>query len=476
MRPFVLSPPPTSRTKVAGALPVSVMLRYGVGMVGAQLFRDAPAALLPVFMTTVLGVPAWIAGFAILCPKIWVIFCDPLTGAWSDRRAPTIGRTPFLVTGAIATSLGFLALFHVPALASPLLSAALISLVYLLAMTGFSAFSVPYLAIAATLSSDPHERTKLLVFRLVFTSIAIVAGVGFAQPAVFWFGGGAQGWRAMSWLYAAICLASMLGCALGLRAVLKARPAGALDTSSLATRFAAAWRNQPFRQLTIIHFIQTIAQACAYTVVAMVFIYLVDRIALLPITMMAMSLSGILVQPLWLAVSKRIGKIPLFTALCIAWCVVTLSWLGIDWGENSRAVLPVLGDTSVKEALIVVRGMLLGVTNAGFILLVTSLFTDTVYLGGEQGGAVEGSYAGLWSASEKLAFAIGPVIAGTVLTLSGFVPSRTGPGVQSTSALFGILANYSIIPIAFFVVSLCLVPRYARSVREAEARLSVERT
>jgi GPH family glycoside/pentoside/hexuronide:cation symporter len=453
-------------------LPVSVMLRYGVGMVGAQIFRDAPAALLPVFMTTVLGVPAWLAGFAILLPKVWVIFCDPLTGAWSDRRAPTLGRTPFLATGAIATSLGFLALFHVPALASPLASAALVSLVFLLAMTGFSAFSVPYLAIAASLSTDPYERTKLLVFRLIFTSVAIIAGVGFAQPAVFWFGGGAQGWRAMSWLYAAICVASMLGCTLGLRPVLKARPAPAADTSSLAQRFAAAWRNQPFRQLTVIHFLQTIAQACAYTVVAMVFIYLVDRIALLPVTMMAMSICGIVAQPLWLVVSKRIGKIPLFTALCIGWCAVTATWLGIDWGAGHKAMLPVLGETSLKEALIVLRGALLGVTNAGFILLVTSLFTDTVYLGGEQGGAVEGSYAGLWSASEKLAFAIGPVIAGAVLSLSGFVPSRAGPGVQSHSALFGILANYSIIPIGFFVVSLCLVPRYARSVREAEARLS----
>jgi len=467
-----MNSPPHPLPSAAQRLPAAVMLRYGVGMFGAQIFRDTPAALLPVFMTTILGVPAWLAGLAILAPKLWVIVCDPLTGAWSDRKAPTIGRTPFLVVGAIATSLGFLALFQVPALASPIASATLVSLVFLVAMTGFSAFSVPYLGIAATLSSDPHERTKLLVYRLIFTSLAIIAGVGLAQPTVFWFGGGAPGWRSMAMLYAAVCLVSMLGCAIGLRNVLRARPLPSSDTSSLATRFAAAWRNKPFRQLTVIHFIQTIAQACGYTVVAMVFIYLVDRIALLPVTMMAMSLSGIVVQPVWLALSKRMGKIPLFTALCVAWCLVTVTWLGIDWGKDSRAVLPLLGDTSVKEVLIVVRGMLLGVTNAGFVLLVTSLFTDTIYLGGEDGGSVEGSYAGLWSASEKLAFALGPVIAGAVLSLSGFAPSRSGPGVQSASAMLGILANYSIIPVVLFVASLCLVPSYARTVRAAEARLS----
>lgn len=454
-------------------LPTSVMLRYGVGMVGAQIFRDTPAALLPVFMTTMLGVPPWIAGFAILLPKLWVIVCDPLTGAWSDRRAPAVGRTPFLVAGAVLTSLGFLALFHVPALASPIASAALVSMVFLLAMTGFSAFSVPYLAIAASLSTDPHERTKLLVFRLIFTSVAIIAGVGFAQAAVFWFGGGVAGWKAMAWLYAAICLVSMLGCALGLRPVLRARPVpAATQATSLATRFAAAWRNKPFRQLTVIHFIQTVAQACAYTVVAMVFIYIAGRIALLPVTMMAMSLSGIAAQPLWLAVSKRWGKIPLFVALCLAWCAVTLTWLAIEVGAGTPIALPVLGAVTLKEMLIVARGAALGVTNAGFILLVTSLFTDTVYLGEEKSGALEGSYAGLWSASEKLAFALGPVIAGAVLSLSGFQATRGGPGAQSAGALFGILANYAVIPVALFLLSLLLVPAYARSVRVAEARRS----
>ena len=44
------------------------MLRYGVGQTGAQIFRDTPAALLPVYLTTVLGVPAWLAGVAILVP------------------------------------------------------------------------------------------------------------------------------------------------------------------------------------------------------------------------------------------------------------------------------------------------------------------------------------------------------------------------------------------------------------------------
>lgn len=45
-----------------GEVPTSVVLRYGVGQLGAQVFRDTPAVLLPLFMTTMLGVPEpWLA-------------------------------------------------------------------------------------------------------------------------------------------------------------------------------------------------------------------------------------------------------------------------------------------------------------------------------------------------------------------------------------------------------------------------------
>ena len=109
--------------------------------------------------------------------------------------------------------------------------------------------------------------------------------------------------------------------------------------------------------------------------------------------------------------------------------------------------------------------------NAGVLLIVTSMFTDTVYYGEtEDGSAVEGSYAGLWQASEKFAFALGPLIAGIILSVCGFESSRTGTIAQPDSALFGLLLNYSLVPIALFVVSLLFVPAFNRSVRVALSR------
>ena len=41
---------------VPDEVPTGVVLRYGVGQLGAQVFRDTPAVLLPLFMTTMLEI------------------------------------------------------------------------------------------------------------------------------------------------------------------------------------------------------------------------------------------------------------------------------------------------------------------------------------------------------------------------------------------------------------------------------------
>jgi GPH family glycoside/pentoside/hexuronide:cation symporter len=443
-------------------------MRYGVGQTGAQIFRDTPAALLPVFMTTILGIPAWMAGIAILVPKFWVIICDPLMGVWSDRTAGTKGRTPFLVTGAVLTGIGFYVLFSVPDFASEIVTAALVSFIFLLSMTAFSAFSVPYLGIAAILSTDTHERTRILVYRMIFVTLGVLLGVGVAQPTVFWFGGGPGGWHAMGLIFGLICMVSMLGSAIGLRPVLTNRPVAQTAPPPLREQFLVAMRNRPFRLLLIIHMIQTVGQASSYTAVAMVFIYLAGNVELLLPFVIAMSIFGLATQPLWMKLSRTMGKLPLFVWLCLAWCAITFSWLMIDYGAQMAVSLPLFGEVTVKELLILLRGALIGVTNAGFLLLLTSLFTDSIYLGEDSApAAMEGSYAGIWSASEKLAFAIGPLIAGVTLSIFGFESSRGGPIEQSDSALFGVLMTYSVVPLTFFLISFLLVPSLTRALRHA---------
>ncbi|WP_068090655.1 MFS transporter [Novosphingobium rosa] len=435
-------------------VPTRTVIAYGAGQLGAQIFRDTPAVLLPLFMTTMLGVPAWMAGFVVLIPKLWLILCDPLVGAWSDRLKPRFGRTPFLIGGAIATAAGFLTLFAVTRYGSPLLGAAATCALFFIGSTAFSIYSVPYLAVAAELSRDPHQRTRIMVLRMVFATFGVLAGVGLAQPLIAWGGGGASGWHLMSLVLGAVCLTSMLVTGLGLRGV--ALIPGEAGSIGLLGQFSQVKANRPYLTLLGASFVQNMAQASSYTVMGFVFIYAIQAVWLIPLFILVMSAAGLSSQPFWLWASRRYGKAACWRGASFVWALLTVTWFWVNPGDK-----PLVGPLNLQHLLVLLRAAVIGVVNSGFILLALSMMTDTVDDQRRRTGtANEGVFAGVYSALEKLAFALGPVIAGLVMSGFGFVASTGGITAQSTSAVTGILLLYSLIPAALQMVSLALFTSY----------------
>jgi GPH family glycoside/pentoside/hexuronide:cation symporter len=454
-------------------LSTSIMMRYGVGQVGAQIFRDSPAVLLPIFLTTMMGVPAWLGGLAILAPKLWIIFCDPLMGSLSDRKKRSWGRLPFLGLGALITAISFFFLFHPVDMPSPLLSAIYVSVVFLLGSTGFSAFSVPYLALASELTTNQHERTKLLAYRMVFTMVGVVFGVGFAQPLVSWLGGGAHAWSVMGAIVAGICLLSMLVPAFGLRklpivAAVQAPP-------PLSRQIKLAWSNKPFVFLILTYLLQSIGQAMSYSVIALVFIYALGNISLLIPFVLVMGVGTVASQPLWIVVSKRFGKRATFVGAVLVWSAVTISWLFVTPNSPVLVRLPLIGALTTQQALALVRAVIIGVFNSGFVLMAQSMLTDTVaYDRIKFGRSSEGVFSGVFSAAEKFTYACGPALAGIVLTLTGFASSKGGPAAQGASAIHGILLNYSVFPAALALLSLLVIRYYKLTAADLDQDYTVE--
>jgi len=443
----------------ADRVPTRIALIYGTGQLGAQIFRDTPAVLLPLFMTTMLGVPAWISGFVVLIPKLWLIICDPLVGAWSDRVKPRLGRTPFLVGGAVLTSLAFFVLFATTAYSSPTVAALALCGIFLLGSTAFSAFSVPYLAVASELSANPHQRTRIMTFRIVFTTIGVVIGVGVAQPLIAAMGGGAAGWRGMGLVLGLICLASMLATALGL-ARIRLIP-GEPSSGGMLAQLAQVRGNRPFQVLLATCFIQAVGQASGYTVIGFIYFYVVKAVWIILPFVLLMSIAGIAAQPVWLALSRRYGKERCYVAASLAWTLITATWWFIHPADDVVWTMPGVGALGTQHLLVLLRGILIGVVNSGFIMLSLSMLTDTIdYERRHKGAANEGIYSGIFTAAEKLAFAMGPLIAGFVMSLFGFVSSTTGAAEQSPRALTGIVLLYSLIPVATQLLSLAVFSRY----------------
>jgi len=436
------------------AVPTRVAFAYGTGQLGAQIFRDTPAVLLPLFMTTMLGVAPWIAGLVVLVPKLWLIACDPLMGAWSDRVKPSKGRTPFLLAGAILTSLTFVALFWHTGYSSATMAAIVTCALFFVGSTAFSMFSVPYLAIGSELSPDPHQRTRVMMYRLNFMTLGVVVGVGAAQPLMAAFGGGAAGWRAMGLVFGLLCIGTMLVTAIGLKGVKLIE--GAAVQGNFLTQLRQVGQNKPFRILLTAHFIQSVGQASSYTVIAFIYLYAVQAVWIILPFVLVMSVVAIASQPVWVAMSRRFGKERCYVAAMLGWTLVTASWFVVRPADDV-----VFAGMGTQHILVLVRAVVIGVFNASFIMLALSMLTDTIaYERDRTGSANEGVFSGIFSAAEKLAFALGPVIAGVVMSIYGFRESTGGMVEQTPEAITGIVLLYSLVPVATQLVALAVFSRY----------------
>ncbi|MDX2222279.1 MAG: MFS transporter [Rhodospirillaceae bacterium] len=427
-------------------LPTWLCLGYGTGMIGAQIFRDAPAFLLLIFMTDTLGIPAATAGLAIFIPKIWVVFADPLAGLASDRISTRWGRRrPFMLVGGGLTVVGILALFNVPDLPGPTAKAVYITAVYTLALTAFAAFSVPYLTMGSEMTSDYHERTRVMAYRVAFMATGLIVS-GYAAAIREYGGPGEAGFTFMAFVIAAICLVTMMTTVFSTaRAPFYDRHTTAM---SLGEQVRLALANRPFLVLLAAAFLERLAEGIGYAVLIYFQTYVLQNSAtVLGNMIFVLCLPTILSQGLWVWVTRRIGKMRTHIIVLLLYCVTVLFWL---------AAAP------DRVWVTYVVAFFSGLFNGAFILTALSMLTDAVtYDRLKTGLNREGAYTGVWLAAEKVAFALGTLIVGIVLSLFGYIETDAAtPVTQPDSALTGMTIAYVAMPIFFHLLSLVFLVRF----------------
>ena len=138
-----------------------VVTRYAIGSIGTGGFATLPGLVLVYYLTDTLGVAALVAGLVVTAAKVWDVVVDPWIGERSDRSLVRTGtRRTWMVVGAVALPLGFLATFAVPAGLAPAASAVWVFVAFLATATAFSLFQVPYIALPAELTADYDAPTR----------------------------------------------------------------------------------------------------------------------------------------------------------------------------------------------------------------------------------------------------------------------------------------------------------------------------
>src|SRR5258705_12229129 len=99
-------------TDTSGRLSRKVRIGCATGSLVTGAFGTVPGLLLPPFLTSTVGVSAFLAGLVVLLPKAWDVLVNPLAGRLSDRTNGTWGaRRPYLLGGGLAVAVLFASIF-----------------------------------------------------------------------------------------------------------------------------------------------------------------------------------------------------------------------------------------------------------------------------------------------------------------------------------------------------------------------------
>jgi GPH family glycoside/pentoside/hexuronide:cation symporter len=430
--------------------PLSLKLYVGwsLGTLGLTSFMVGSYLLLR-FMTDYMAVPPAIAGLVFALAKIYDGVADPIFGSISDRTQSRWGRRrPYLFAGAFACGLTFMLAFNAPIISSQAGAVALLAGLLVLHATSYAIFAVPYMAMPAEMTDRPHERSKLMSFRVINGSLGNLVGGWATATLIALFGGGLVGHRAMGVIVGLAIFAVLMTCCWMTRDA-RLRVYDPRTHVPYRQQMRSAMRNRPFVILQCAK-LMLLTAAALHTASAAFFVQrrLEMSDAWLGTIYGTLTIGTVVAQPLWLAMARKCGKRTTYTIGGLFTAVIWMCWLPLGPGTPGW--------------LIIIVGLAAGLGNGGIVMVSQSMLPDTIeYQYVTTGQRIEGSFAGLYIMVEKLGQAAGASLVGLFLGLFGYVEGHGGVAVvQPQSAVTGVTLCYSVFSTVFLLISVAVMRFY----------------
>ena len=428
--------------------------------------------MLTYYLTDNLGVAALAAGLIVTAAKVWDVIIDPLIGAASDRQlARTGSRRGFMLTGALTLPVFFALTFAIPPSWGPMTSAICVLLAFLGTATAFSLFQVPYVALPAELTDGYDERTRLLGWRVVVLTAAILlfgAGGPMLRRAT---GDPVTGYLLMGIVAGLMIGLGMLFASRTARSASAPAPApaparlhSADETAGTPARLVrgmqsrgvrAAYasgirtlrRSAPFRALLGTFFLQALATGTMLAGAQYVARWVLGDEAAVEILFIALVGPALIATPGWTALAKRTGKERAFVGASILFLIASAIIVGAVWAPGVWLYAAVA---------------VAGIAYAGLQSLPMAMLPDVIsYDERTSGGGQAGTFTGIWTAGETVGFALGATAVSLMLAATGYISTIAGvETVQPDAAIVGIVLAFSILPAVLMALSLIPLSRY----------------
>ncbi|MEM7727777.1 MAG: MFS transporter [Pseudomonadota bacterium] len=403
-------------------------LGFAVGSVSTGIFVTTPGLILLFYLTEVVGAPPAMSGLAILFAKVWTILIDPGIGIASDRLRRRSGqRSPLLWMGTLTYPFFFVLMF------SPFVATAFdeplwpIAILFFLATSTASTFSVPYVTVPAEVSDDPRIRARLVGWRSAFVMIGLIVG-GVAAPII----SGRLGYGVMGASMGAVMFAGALAATLATRRL--ERP----PTVQLTPGAGNIWR------FPVLPEFRALVTANVYMVVSVAIVF-----AALPYFLAQLPDFG----------TDAVGYV---MAVIIGLALVTIpvwSWLGERVGFGIAFAMAAF-TFSAGCAALAVSDPTHGTGRSGLVLMGIAfgalqvcpyvLFAEACNrYATNRDEAVQAAFTGLWTAIEKVALACGPLFVGIGLSVMAGSETRPESAIRWILGVSPVaLAAMAIIPMS----------------------------
>lgn len=430
-------------------LPVFIAAGWGLGTVVPSVMYNVTNFFLMPFMTDMLGIAAGTAGVIYTLSKLYDAVTDPAMGVISDKTKSRWGRQrPYLVLGALVCAASLVALFAPPE--SIVAENAVLYMFFALILysTGYTIFNVPYLAMPAEMTQNYHERSFLMSWRVGAIQVSQVAALIASSFLLSWLGGGRDAYASVGWICATIVvIAGVISFKMTEKAHFHEVPQGPKPTFKEQLRSVLS--NLPFAQLIGIKFFMLLANSFTFGS----FVYFVTRVLQQPFTTLGFmtatsTATAALSIPIWLKVSRSVGKRNALIGACAILACTALSWL--------------LAGSDEPLALVLLRPAFTGIAAAGILTIGQSMLPDTIEYDRRRTGLERaGVFAGIYTTAEKMAFAFGPILTGFLLQSMGYVSGTAGLATeQPESAITAIYIAMGIAPAVCLVFAIALLTFY----------------
>ncbi len=414
----------------------STKLCFGMGEIPGVTVYSVMGILLMFFFTDVVGILPAIAGAIFMVGRAWDAVTDPLIGMISDRTRSRWGRRrPFLLLSAIPLTIAFIMLWYPYPLEAQWSKAIVYTLIFMMFMTFFTTYYVPYLALMSELTDDYSERTVINNYRVFFTFLFGLAASVLPKMIADSYEDPKTGFMMAGLFVSLFILVFPFVVFKGVKE--RYQDFKPPEKIRFFYEFKMMMKNRSFRYLI---FIFVGASAAIMTLEGFVLYYMkywIGREKEMPILFVSVVLASVLTLPFWSYLSGKFGKKATITWALLFWGLSQLLWLFLK--------------PTTPSSMVYLAGVVVGIGFGCAHVLPWAMFPDVVDQDELQTGQRrEGVYSGIMTLLMKGSNSIATLLIGVILQATGYVANQA----QSETVLDAMRYIMSFGPLIFILIGL----------------------